>query len=43
MEVFIDSVKISDEIQENLLFQLQGNVTWYSYNETYDRTQHYVR
>lgn len=43
LEVFIDGVKISEEIKQNLMAELDGNVTWYSYDEIYDRVQHYVR
>ncbi|KAG4077000.1 hypothetical protein HA402_015987 [Bradysia odoriphaga] len=43
LEVFIDSVKISQEIKHNLSSELGGNVNWYSYDEIYDRVQHYVK
>lgn len=43
LEVFIDSIKITEEIQQNLATQLSGNVTWYSYEEVYGRVQYYVR
>lgn len=43
LEVFIDSKKITEEIQESLVSQLSGNLNWYSYEGIYDRVQHYVR
>lgn len=44
LEVFIDSKKISEEIKQNLASQLNGNVnvTWYSYEDVYERVQNYV-
>lgn len=43
LEVFIDSIKISDDIKQSLASQLNGTVSWRSYEEIYDRVEYYVR